>query len=278
MVRFGLLPILFTMGSYFSLAQVVPDTTHINIGDKTIIVIDKDPNAAAQIAAPDTTTPVTKDDKELKLEMTHYAGIDFGYCQLMDATGSLTRDSATSWMSLNSNRSLSWKLNLIEKKIRIHKDYVGLVTGFGIAFNGFGLSKNANLVDDDNFGTLALEVEESSRNYTKNKLRITSLQIPLLVEVNSRKEIRRNVHFSFGAIGGFVTSSVTKQKWENEFGKQTMRRKDDFNVTPLTLDLTIRMGYNKSALFFTYGLTPLFEKNAGKQVFPITFGIQLVQF
>jgi hypothetical protein len=43
MMRFGFVCLLFVTASFFSLAQVVPDTTQINIGDKTIIVIDANP-------------------------------------------------------------------------------------------------------------------------------------------------------------------------------------------------------------------------------------------
>ena len=279
MIRFGFVCLLFTVSSTFSLAQVVPDTTHINIGDKTIIVIDSSPDAKAVDPAPGVSETPMKPDKDLKSELTHFAGIDFGFCQLIDANGSLTRDSATNWLSLNNNRSLTWRLNLLEKKFRIYHDYIGIYTGFAVAFNSYGFARNSDVVvDKEGVGISAVEVLDENRNYNKNKLRTTILQVPLMLEFNSRNDIKKNFHFAVGAIGGWVTSTITKQKWENDTGKYTARRKEDFLVSPFTVDASARFGYKKSALFFTYSLTPLFEKNKGASVYPITFGIQLTQF
>jgi len=279
MIRFGFVCLFITTGYIFSLAQVVPDTTHINIGDKTIIVIDSSPNPSTVEPAPGVCVEPIKPDKELKNELTHFAGIDFGYCQLVDDMGSLTRDSATNWISLNTNKSLTWRLNLIEQKFRIYRDYVGIYTGFAVAFNSYGLARNSDIVvDKDGDGISAIEITDETRNYTKNKLRTTILQVPLMLEFNSRKEIKKNLHFAAGVIGGWVTSTITKQKWENDTGKFTTRRKENFLVSPYTIDFSARIGYKKSAIFFTYGLTPLFEKNQGQRVYPITFGIQLSQF
>jgi hypothetical protein len=279
MIRFGFVCLLVTSSYVFSLAQVVPDTTHINIGDKTIIVIDSSPAPSSIEPTPGVSAEPIQPDKELKNELTHFAGIDFGYCQLVDDMGSLTRDSATNWLSLNTNKSLTWRLNLIEQKFRIYHDYVGIYTGFAVAFNSYGLARNSDIVvNKDGNGISAIEITDETRNYTKNKLRTTILQVPLMLEFNSRKDIKKNLHFAAGVIGGWVTSTITKQKWENDAGKFTARRKEDFLISPYTLDLSARIGYKKSAIFFTYGLTPLFEKNQGQRVYPITFGVQLSQF
>ncbi len=102
--------------------------------------------------------------------------------------------------------------------------------------------------------------------------------MPLMLEFNTRNETKKNFHLALGVIGGYVTSTITKQKWENDLGKFTNRRKEDFQITPWTMDFSVRLGYRKTALFFTYGLTPLFEKNKGLAVYPLTFGVQLTQF
>ena len=279
MMRFGFVCLLFTTSTLFSLAQVVPDTTHINIGDKTIIVIDANPTASPVTPGPGVNQMPAMPDKELKSELTHFAGIDFGFCQVMDENGSLTRDSTTGWLSINNNKSLTWRFNLLEKKLRIYHDYVGIYTGFAVAYNSYGFARNSDVVvDKEGAGIYAVEIVDINRNYKKNKLRNTILQVPIMLEFNSRNQIKQNFHLAFGAIGGWVTSTITKQKWENETGKYTERRKEDFLVTPFTLDISARIGYKKSALFFTYGLTPLFEKSSGLAVYPITFGIQLTQF
>lgn len=278
MIRFSMLCLLITISSHFTLAQVVPDTTQINIGDKTIIVIDANPTDKTETQPSATRQESVKSDKEKKQELTHFAGIDVGFCQLIDEDGSLSRDTATEWLSLRSNQSLTWRFNLLEHKFRIYRDYVGIFTGFAISYNSFGLSNNIDLFESEDLGISATFSDITTRKYTKNKLRTTILQVPIMLEINTRADIKNNFSLAVGAIGGWVTSTITKQKWENDLGRFTSRKKDDFLVNPYTIDLSARIGYKKSALFFTYSLTPLFSKNKGDQVYPITFGIQLIQF
>jgi len=273
MIRFGFFCLLITTGGYFSLAQVVPD-----IGDKTIIVIDANPEAKPQQPTAESSVKPSKSDYEVKQELTHFVGIDLGYCQLMDSNGGITRDSATGWLSINNNQSLTWRFNILEHKFRIYHDYVGIYTGFALAYNSYGFSNNIDVsVDKKEIGIYATEVNPELRNYTVNKLRTTTLQVPLMLELNTRRNNQKNFHLAAGAIGGWVTSTITKPKWEDDTGKNTARKKDEFHVIPFTIDLSARIGYKKTALFITYGLTPLFNKNQGQRVYPLTFGIQLYQ-
>ena len=280
-MRFGFICLFFTTSCIFSLAQVVPDTTRINIGDKTIIVIDASPIEIPlpEIEKHDTPTePDELSDSDLKYELNHFAGVDFGYCMLLDSRGSLTRDSTTDWLSINNGRSLTWRLNLLEAKARIYHDYIGIYTGFAVSYNSYGLLNNLSVDVNDKSETSALPIDPEVRQLYKNKLRTTTLQIPVMLEFNTKKDNRKNFHFAIGALGGWVSSVITKQKWETEQGKFTERKKSDFKVTPYTLDLAVRFGYRRTALFFTYALTPLFIANEGLPVYPISFGVQLLQF
>jgi len=281
MVRFGFLCLLFTTSSIFSLAQVVPDTTRINIGDKTIIVIDQNPIEKPLPKPEEYDSPVESDelsDSDLKYEMNHFAGLDFGYCMLLDSRGSSTRDSATDWLSINNGRSLTWRLNLLEAKARIYHDYIGVYTGFAIAYNSYGFINNVSVDVNDKSEATGIPIDPQVRQFSKNKLRTTTLQVPVMLEFNTKKENKKNFHLAFGAIGGWVSSVITKQKWETVGEKFTERRKNNFRVTPYTLDLAVRFGYRRTALFFTYSLTPLFISNVGLPVYPISFGVQLLQF
>jgi hypothetical protein len=137
---------------------------------------------------------------------------------------------------------------------------------------------NINLEVNEKPEITGLPIDPQERQFSKNKLRTTTLQVPVMLEFNTKKENKRNFHIAIGALGGWVSSVITKQKWETERGKFTERRKSDFNVKPYTLDLAVRFGYRRTALFFTYALTPLFKANEGLPVYPISFGVQLLQF
>ncbi|MFM7728271.1 MAG: hypothetical protein ACKO7B_16345 [Flavobacteriales bacterium] len=260
--------------SNFSLTQVVPDTTNITIDDKTIIVIDENPGGQAT----DTIPAIPTAKKSSKAELTHFAGIDFGFCQLIDDARSFSRDAATDWLSLSGGRSVSWRWNVYEQKFRIYKDYVGIYTGLGCAFNSLTFSRNIDLTQNEDLGATYVAVDAASKKYVKNKLRTTVLQVPLMLEFNTSDNIKKTFSFSFGAIGGWTTFVNTKQKWETNEGVFIRRKKDDFSVNPFTVDLSARIGYRKFSVFASYALTPLFSKNQGVPVYPVTFGVQLVQY
>jgi uncharacterized glyoxalase superfamily protein PhnB len=275
----GLLALLITVCSLNALSQVVPDTTNITIGDKTIIVIDSNPTKQQTTAPTDNTSSVNYPEAEdQKLLLTHFAGIDLGFSRLVDESNNSQRDSATDWLSLNPSRSLTWRLNLLEQKVRLYRDYIGLLTGFSITYAGYGFQNNIDLASSDSLGAFAVAVDPDVRDYSKNKLRTTSLQIPLMLEFNTSSNPKKHFHLAFGVQGGWVTTSIQKQKWQNELGRFTSRRRDEFNIQPFTLDLAVRIGFNKTSVFVNYGLQPFFEKQVGTKVFPIVFGIQLTQF
>jgi hypothetical protein len=279
LMKNGLLSLLITVCSLNALSQVVPDTTNITIGDKTIIVIDSNPTKQQTEAPTDNTEPINDlEVEDQKLLLTHFAGIDLGFTRLVDESNNSLRDSATDWLSLNPNRSLTWRLNLLEQKVRLYRDYIGILTGFSITYAGYGLQNNIDLASSESQETFGVAVDPSVRDYYKNKLRTTSLQIPLMLEFNSSCNPKKHFHLAVGVQGGWVTTSIQKQKWQNELGRFTSRRRDEFNIQPLTLDLAVRIGFNKTSIFVNYGLQPLFQKQLGTNVFPLIFGIQLTQF
>jgi hypothetical protein len=99
-----------------------------------------------------------------------------------------------------------------------------------------------------------------------------------MLEFNTSQDNDRSFHVAAGVIGGWKMGSIVKQKWEDQNDKHQARRKSDFNLSPFTLDATARVGYKNFTVFATYGLTSLFEKNKGPEVYPVTVGLQIVPF
>lgn len=259
----------------FGKAQVTPDTTNISLGDKKILVIDSSPDS-------DSTRVDWEDDEDeddysdQKHELTHWGGIDLGVNMLLTKDGSTTMDSSAMWLELDYSRSLSWRINLFEEKIRLYKDYVGLIIGAGLTYNSYGLKNNVSVTTRDSSAVYA--VYDSLNDYSKNKLRASYLQVPLMLEINTSDDNENSFHIAAGVIGGWKMGSITRQKWESGDDKFEVRKKSDFNFTPLTLEATARIGYKNFTVFGTYGLTPLFQKNKGPEVYPVTVGIQIIPF
>lgn len=255
---------------------VKPDTTDLKFGDKRVIVIDENPGEDMDTTEVDWTEDF--DDEDGKYELTHWGGVDMGINLLLNKDGGTTLDSANQWLELDYTRSMSWRINLFEEKIRLYKDYAGLIVGAGLTYNSYGLKNNVDVSTRDSSATYAVTVPDTVANYSKNKFRASYIHVPLMLEINTSSDADRAFHIAAGVIGGWKMGSITKQKWERGDEKHEYRRKADYNLSPFTLDATARIGYRNFTVFATYGLTPLFKKDKGPEVYPVTVGIQLVPF
>ncbi len=261
--------------SLFAVSQTEPDTTNIMLGDMNILVIDQSPDKDST----DTATPEEDEDSPSSKEtLTHWDGVDLGVNMLLSKSGSTTLDSASQWLELDYTRSLSWRFNIFEEKIRFYKDYVGLIVGAGLTYNSYGLKNNVRLETRDSSATYAIAVPDTLMNYSKNKLRASYINVPVMLEFNTSDDNEKSFHIAAGVIGGWKMGSITKQKWEKGDEKNQLRTKADYNLAPFTLDATARIGYRNFTVFATYGLTSLFEKNKGPEVYPMTVGLQILPF
>jgi hypothetical protein len=275
----SLIVLLFALN--FS-AQTQPDTTNIVIGDKKIMVIDSSPEKSDSTGTEwdieDHEDDEDDSDYDQKAELTHWGGIDVGVNMLLNKSGGTTMDTNSTWLELDYSRSLSWRINLFEEKIRLYKDYVGIIIGAGLTYNSYGIKNNVDITNRDSSATYGIVLDDSIRDYSKNKFRASYIHVPLMLEFNTSSDNDKSFHIAAGVIGGWKMGSITKQKWEDQNDKFQARRKSDFNLTPFTLDATARIGYKNFTVFASYGLTPLFQKNKGPEVYPVTVGIQIVPF
>lgn len=252
--------------------QPKTDTTKVSLGATQILIVDDSDSVDVDWDDSDTN------HSDQKYELTHWGGIDVGVNVLLNKNGGTSLDSADQWLQLDYSRSLSFRFNLFEEKIRIYKDYVGIVVGAGLTYNSYGLKKNVTLATNDSLGTFGISVPDSVADFSKNKLRASYINVPLMLEFNTSEDNDKSFHIAAGVIGGWKMGSITKQKWEDGDDKNSIRKKSDFNLTPFTLDLTARVGYKNFTAFATYGVTPLFKKDNGPEVYPLTVGIQFIPF
>lgn len=208
----------------------------------------------------------------------HWAGIDVGTTMLLNADGGTSLPEGDRWLDLDEARSLTWSINFAEARLPIYKNYVGIGTGLGITYRSLGLNDNVTVLSNSD-STYAVDVPDSLYTFDRNKLRATYIRVPVLFDFNTDTIPSKNrFHISVGAIAGVRIGSITKQIYDFEGQKYTDRVKDDFNLSPLTLDATARVGYRGVNLWATYSLTPLFENGKGPEVYPITVGLSFSIF
>ncbi|MEZ4906674.1 MAG: hypothetical protein R2771_03300 [Saprospiraceae bacterium] len=119
-------------------------------------------------------------------------------------------------------------------------------------------------------------------DYSKDILRATYIQIPLLAEFNTSAKPKKGLYLGTGLIGGFKINSKMIQEYETGGIKEWERKiNDDFNMNDFQLLGTVRLGINRITFIANMDLLPIFESNKlinSNDIASVNFGIQLLGF
>lgn len=247
--------------------ETASDTTKFKLGNKKYIIIgdgeEDDHNHEGKISKKDSSRNYNED-------FEHWGGLEIGVNGIMDYKNSLDLPANASFLELDYGRSLQFGLNLFEKDFHIYKNYVNIVTGFGFDFNHYSFQNSVTLNGDTTYLTAWTD---SNIDYKKNKLNVTYIKVPLMLEFNTSKNAKKNLHIAVGGEFAYRINSVTKQKYEENGDRHKLKHKDDYNLEPFRYSAVARIGYNDVTVFANYGLNRLFKKDRGPQVYPFTIGV-----
>jgi hypothetical protein len=155
---------------------------------------------------------------------------------------------------------------------------VGLVTGLGLEWNFYRFDNDNSIQENPATGQIEeidLSVLQPTWNIEKSKLSTTYATLPILFEIHSSSYQHSGVVFAAGAIGGIKLGSNTKIVYKESGDKNKDKTKDDFNLAPFRYGVHARLGVGDWTVYGTYYFTPLFEKNKGPELYPISVGFAL---
>lgn len=249
------------------------DTTTFRWGDKTIIIFS------------DSTSSTNRVKDTIPHPRLKWSGIDIGLNGLMNNSNSTdlsnpagtAPEDRTDFMEIDLRHSWMFRLNFLELDFKTKNERFGILTGLGFEWNSYELKNNVRLtakgrsiIDPNTNPTnqnYTYGIYDSTTNFSKNRLKTFKLNVPVLLEANFGKE--KDFYIVGGAIFGFNLKS--KMKYKSSNGKEKL--KEDFNINPLSASLHAKIGYKGTALFATYGMSTLFEKNDGPEVHPFSLGL-----
>ena len=246
-----------------------PDTTRVNLGETELLIIKKiDGNKEKG----DTLTSKSEEDKpEKKSHDGHWAGVDMGVTMLMNNQFKSSFPTDLQWEN-DPAKSFYWNINLFDHRFNLYKEYIGITTGLGVNFTQIGLRNNYIL--RENADSL-WAVPDTINVYAKNKLRMSYLQIPLLLEFNTNSDEDKTFYFAAGIIGGIRIGSSLKRKNEVKGFESKEVLKGTYGINAFKLDGTVRMGYGQWGAFANYSLIPLFDTKKTAEAQALTFGLTL---
>lgn len=266
------------------------DTTKMSIGKTEVLIIeekkvvtdgdDKEAIIEQRIdstvsAVVDSVAPSVRPAKKKKPSHV-WMGVELGVNSLLNADRSFSLDGSDAPYSLDYGKSISVGVNLFEKTFRIVKNNFYFSTGLGFEFNNFRFD-NKTVIFNPDADPLTLSYD-TVRHITKNKLTASYLNVPLLLTVaGNNKKGKNTFHVSVGGMVGWKYRAHQKVVYTDDDGdKKKDKEFDNFNMNPFRFTAMARMGYKNIGLFANYAINPLFQKNKGPELYPLTIGISLI--
>jgi hypothetical protein len=255
------------------------DTTNIRFRKKTIQIVEDDGETQIFVKKHrrhDDDWDWFWDDNE---EFTgSWSGFSMGLSNFVDKDFSISRVAGDEFMDLNTGKSWNMNLNFAQYSINFIGDKFGLVTGLGLEWNYYRFDNKNSIQQNPTTGIIEmrdLAVDKPEWDILESKLSTTYATFPILLEVHSSSNQNNGVVFAAGVIGGLKLGSNTKIVYKENDDKNKARIRDDYNLAPFRYGVHARIGVGDWLIYGTYYFTPIFEKDKGPELYPISVGIAL---
>jgi hypothetical protein len=146
----------------------------------------------------------------------------------------------------------------------------------GIKCNNYWFDNNNSIEKDPLTNEIIPKYPPAGISYSKSKLNTAYLTVPLIFEVQFGP--KKKGFIGAGLIGDLKLWSNTRIKYYEGGSTQRQKAKSDFNLSPMRYHFTLRAGYRFVKIFANYSGMPLFKKNLGPELYPITVGLTLINF
>lgn len=202
----------------------------------------------------------------------HWGGFGMGFANFAD--GDLHINDIDG-VTLRSGNSLEYNLNFLEKSFLLSKQSnFAIVTGMGMRWSRYRVNNSQYFKEIE--GVTGLLPAPEGVTFSKSKLNITSLTIPLLLEWQNRSKKSEQFFVSAGVVGVIKTASSSRIAYKDANGKKQAEKVDSgMNLRPVTMDFLLQAGYSWVGVYAKYSPMGLFEGGKGPKVHPVSIGLHL---
>ncbi len=253
-----------------------PDT--IKVGNFVIIKKNK-PGSSADTATNDHHYSVDvnifhRDHKPKKRSniSTNWFIFDLGFANVRDNTDYATVNQNPylnggafnkSSLSLKTSKSSNVNLWIFQQKLNITGHILNLKYGLGLEMYNFRYDNNISYNKNPAY------VFSDSVNFSKDKLALSYITVPFMLNVNTNPHKRNSFSFSVGASAGYLYNSHTKQI-SSERGKE--KTHGDFDLDPWRFAGIAELGLGPVRVYGSYSFNTL-HQDALKQ-YPYAVGLR----
>lgn len=240
------------------------DTTHLSIGDSKILIVRSDSVIAKRKEKNEKSKPI-------------WGGVELGFNNFVNSAGKMEVPSGYDYLDLNTGKSVTIALNILQKNFRLGHSNVWLFTGLGVTWNNYRFDKNVNLSSASSTITGNFDTT-STRTYVKSKLTASYLTVPVMLEVFTSKKSKNAFHLGVGAMLGYKIGSHTKTRYSEAGSTEKPKQYDDFYLNPFRYGARVAIGYRKFNVYADYYASTLFRDKKGPELYPVAIGVTLAAF
>lgn len=171
-------------------------------------------------------------------------------------------------LSLNHLKSSNVNLWFVQQRVKLIKNFASLQYGVGFEMFNFRFEKNISFRED-----VAGKIKYDNINFSKNKLFVKYLTVPVKLNFNLSPGSSKPLHASIGMSAGYLLKARNKQI-SAERGKE--KYNGTFNLNNWRVATIGELGFGNFTLYGSYSHTNLFDDQQSiLQLTPIAIGIKL---
>jgi hypothetical protein len=228
-----------------------------------------------------TKISIERTPKKLNNISTNWWIFDLGFANLIDHTPQMTymavpyynniRPVANTDLSLNNAKSSNVNIWIVQQKANIYEHNWNLKYGVGIEMYNFRFTQPISFSN-----TPGNYVYFDNAHFSKNKLFVEYLTVPLQLNFTSNPYNSKSFYASWGISAGYLIQSHTKQISE-ERGKKKVN--GNFNLNDFKMATIGELGLGSIRLYGSYSMTNLFDKKLTYfDMAPFAIGIRFSKF